>query len=57
MSLSGLCQVCERAAAAYGCERCGAAVCATHYDRKRGFCIRCVRGGAGDVADPGGHRL
>ena len=57
MSLSGLCQVCERATAAYGCERCGAAVCVTHYDRERGFCTRCARGGAGDVAGAGGRRM
>ena len=56
MSLSGLCQVCEHATAAYGCEQCGAAVCGAHYDRRSGRCVRCVRGGAGDV-DLGGHRI
>ena len=57
MSVTGLCQVCERAVAEYGCGRCGAAVCEAHYDRERGVCARCVSGGAGDVSYPGGRRL
>jgi len=44
MSVSGLCQVCESAAAEYSCELCGAVVCADHYDRSAGVCGQCAGG-------------
>ncbi|MFC7136583.1 hypothetical protein [Halobaculum litoreum] len=45
MSVTGLCQVCERAAATASCDRCGAVVCADHYDRDRGLCADCGAAG------------
>lgn len=42
MSVSGLCQICESAEAKHQCDRCGAMVCATHYDRELGLCTECA---------------
>ncbi|WP_201289548.1 hypothetical protein [Halobaculum saliterrae] len=42
MSVTGLCQVCESAAANVSCDRCGAAVCRDHYDADTGFCADCA---------------
>ncbi|WP_336036581.1 zinc finger HIT domain-containing protein [Halobacterium yunchengense] len=51
MSVSGLCQICERQRADYQCSRCGALVCEAHYDPETGYCTDCaaeVRAGRGD---------
>jgi len=56
MSVTGLCQICEAAEARFACERCGAVVCADHYDADLGYCQRCateVRGGTRDRSDTG----
>jgi len=42
MSVTGLCQICESAAAQFACERCGAVVCQAHYDPGLGLCEECA---------------
>jgi polyferredoxin len=42
MSVETLCQICETAPAEHRCSRCGALVCPTHYDEKRGLCTECA---------------
>jgi len=44
MSVTGVCQICESAAATVSCDRCGAAVCRTHHDAGTGFCADCAAG-------------
>ncbi|WP_049985008.1 zinc finger HIT domain-containing protein [Halobellus rufus] len=59
MSVTGLCQICERREAEYACHRCGAAVCSIHFETEQGVCVNCasaegtedVAGGAGDVPE------
>lgn len=54
MSVSGLCQVCERNAAVDRCERCGALACGRHYEPDEGMCAECAaETGAGDGAERG----
>jgi hypothetical protein len=48
VSRTGLCQVCEAAAAQFGCDACGAAVCSDHYERTTGLCIQCAQTGDDD---------
>ncbi|MGM0397588.1 MAG: hypothetical protein ACQEQY_01210 [Halobacteriota archaeon] len=43
MSVEGLCQICEHEPAKHACDRCGALVCETHYDRAVGRCLECAR--------------
>lgn len=57
MSVSGLCQVCERAEARHSCPRCGRLVCGTHYDSEMGYCTVCateIRQARGDTGEGGG---
>ena len=42
MSVTGICQVCERREAEYACHRCGAAVCSLHIDQDQGLCVHCA---------------
>ncbi|RRJ29413.1 hypothetical protein EIK79_12275 [Halocatena pleomorpha] len=42
MSVQTLCQICESAPAEYQCTRCGALVCAAHYDKETGLCTDCA---------------
>lgn len=42
MSVETLCQICETAPAEHQCSRCGALVCATHYDETQGVCTECA---------------
>ncbi|MFD1598145.1 zinc finger HIT domain-containing protein [Halobellus rarus] len=42
MSVTGVCQVCERREAEYACHRCGAAVCSVHFDTEQGVCVHCA---------------
>ncbi|WP_327051131.1 hypothetical protein [Halomicrococcus gelatinilyticus] len=42
MSVSGLCQVCEAAAASHDCDRCGTLVCEEHWDGDSGICVECA---------------
>ena len=52
MSVGGLCQVCQSAGADERCERCGAVVCADHYEPEFDVCVECtVESGAGDGPD------
>jgi hypothetical protein len=58
MSVTGLCQLCERGQAQFACDRCGTVVCDDHYDSATGLCTECaqeVRGGGGadDTHEPG----
>jgi len=43
MSVEGLCQICENAPATFACDRCGALVCADHYDREGSLCLECAK--------------
>ena len=43
MSVSGLCQICEREEATHRCDRCGALVCDEHFDATTGYCSDCLR--------------
>jgi len=55
MSVTGLCQICERREAEYVCHRCGAAVCTLHFDKEHGVCVNCASAeGTEDVADDAG---
>ncbi|MFD1685725.1 zinc finger HIT domain-containing protein [Halobellus litoreus] len=42
MSVTGVCQVCERREAEYACHRCGAAVCSVHFETEQGVCVHCA---------------
>lgn len=46
MSTTGVCQICENAPAEHRCEQCGTLVCAAHFNRTQGLCVRCA--GAGE---------
>lgn len=41
MSVSGLCEVCERREVVDGCDRCGRLVCEEHFERRHGMCTEC----------------
>jgi hypothetical protein len=41
MSVSGLCEVCERHEVVDGCDRCGRLVCGEHFERRHGVCTEC----------------
>jgi len=59
MSVSGLCQVCERYEAVDRCERCGALACGRHYEPEAGICVECAAetgAGEGREGSPGGGR-
>ena len=42
MSLTGVCDVCERAPATDTCTSCGSIVCRRHYVPARGACVSCA---------------
>ncbi|MDL5362406.1 hypothetical protein [Halalkalicoccus sp. NIPERK01] len=44
MSLTGVCQHCERAPASHTCPNCGSLVCDRHFDGPAGRCARCLGG-------------
>lgn len=52
MSVSGLCEICERGEVDHACDRCGALVCDDHYDTTLGLCVEC----AAEVDPEGKHR-
>ena len=41
MSVSGLCEVCERREVVDGCDRCGRLVCEEHFEERYGLCTAC----------------
>ncbi len=43
MSVAGVCSVCSVGDVAGGCDRCGALVCARHYDKDSGLCTDCLQ--------------
>lgn len=44
MSVTSICQICNRATAEHDCRRCGALVCDQHYDHAKGVCADCAGG-------------
>ncbi len=54
MSVSGLCEICERPGVEETCDRCGRLVCDRHFDDGDGVCTECAPelGRSGGV-DPG----
>ncbi|MFB6268546.1 MAG: hypothetical protein ABEH83_01285 [Halobacterium sp.] len=53
MSVSGVCQICERGDAQFACDRCGAVVCEAHYDAETGYCTECAAEARGGPGGPG----
>ncbi|SNR30317.1 hypothetical protein [Halorubrum vacuolatum] len=49
MSVTGICHVCESAAARHTCELCGQAVCRDHWRSTTGVCLACARGTGGEM--------
>lgn len=47
MSVSGLCEICERREVVDGCDRCGQLVCEEHFERDHGVCVECYADLAG----------
>jgi len=52
MSVSGLCELCERPDVDHGCDRCGRLVCDRHWAEDAGVCVEC----ASEVGRPGQRR-
>jgi hypothetical protein len=53
MSVSGLCEICERPDVDHGCDRCGRLVCDRHWDESSGVCVDCKGDlGGGTPLDP-----
>lgn len=42
MSVSGLCEICERPSVEHTCDRCGKLVCDRHWDDASGVCVECA---------------
>lgn len=42
MSLSGLCEICERPSVEHTCDRCGKLVCDRHFDDSVAVCVDCA---------------
>ena len=42
MSVSGLCEICERPGVEHNCDRCGQLVCNRHFDEQVGACADCI---------------
>jgi hypothetical protein len=42
MSVTGLCEICQRPDAKYTCDRCGRLVCERHFDEGHGICVECA---------------
>jgi hypothetical protein len=58
MSVSGLCEICERREVVDGCDRCGRLVCEEHFEERHGVCTACfaeVGGNTGDGRKDGGR--
>ena len=41
MSVTGLCEICERPDVDHSCDRCGQLVCDRHWDEALGVCVEC----------------
>jgi hypothetical protein len=55
MSVSGLCEICQRPEVDHTCDRCGNLVCDRHFDARREICSECVAQIEGvDPDDPTG---
>jgi hypothetical protein len=53
MSVSGLCDICDRPDVDHGCDRCGRLVCDRHWDEHRGVCVECgADTGGGSPGEP-----
>jgi hypothetical protein len=53
MSVSGLCEICERPDVDHSCDRCGRLVCDRHWDAATGMCAKCgAEVGPGRNVDP-----
>jgi hypothetical protein len=55
MSVSGLCELCERREVVDGCDRCGRLVCEEHFERRHGVCSACFAQFGGRGPDRGGE--
>ena len=42
MSVSGLCEICQRPNVDHTCDRCGKLVCDRHFDERSGVCSECA---------------
>lgn len=42
MSVTGLCEICERRTAEHSCRQCGSVVCAKHFDSGFESCLECA---------------
>jgi hypothetical protein len=42
MSVSGLCEICQRPDVDHTCDRCGKLVCDRHFDELAGVCVECA---------------
>jgi len=54
MSVTGLCELCQRPDVEESCDRCGRLVCDRHFDDSAGVCVDCSDdiGGSGERIDP-----
>jgi hypothetical protein len=55
MSVSGLCEICERGEVVDGCDRCGRLVCEEHFEERHGVCTKCFAEVEGSPGDPAGR--
>lgn len=42
MSVSSLCDICQRRDVEHTCDRCGKLVCDEHFDPTVGYCVECA---------------
>lgn len=42
MSVSGICEICDRPDVDGACDRCGKLVCDRHFDERTGLCVECA---------------
>ena len=42
MSVTGLCEICQRPDVDHSCDRCGMLVCDRHFDDDVGVCVQCA---------------
>ncbi|WP_134670109.1 hypothetical protein [Halorussus marinus] len=42
MSVTGLCQICERNEAAHSCPNCGTLACEDHWSERFDLCVQCA---------------
>ncbi len=52
MSVSGLCEICDRPSVEHTCDRCGKLVCERHWDEDLGVCVQCAGQLEGDSGEP-----